>query len=51
MHGGIGEDGTLQSLLEAKGVPYTGFPKIIIGQIGVQIIVLFLAQFLIHFLN
>ncbi|TYK24923.1 D-alanine--D-alanine ligase family protein isoform 1 [Cucumis melo var. makuwa] len=24
MHGGIGEDGTLQSLLEAKGVPYTG---------------------------
>lgn len=25
VHGGIGEDGTLQSLLEAKGVPYTGF--------------------------
>ncbi|KAI8557175.1 hypothetical protein RHMOL_Rhmol05G0315800 [Rhododendron molle] len=24
MHGGIGEDGTLQSLLEAEGVPYTG---------------------------
>ncbi|XP_015897668.4 uncharacterized protein LOC107431289 isoform X1 [Ziziphus jujuba] len=24
VHGGIGEDGTLQSLLEAKGVPYTG---------------------------
>ncbi|KAL6002922.1 hypothetical protein ACLOJK_023144 [Asimina triloba] len=23
-HGGIGEDGTLQSLLEAAGVPYTG---------------------------
>ncbi|GAB2235968.1 hypothetical protein Drorol1_Dr00026413 [Drosera rotundifolia] len=24
VHGGIGEDGTLQSLLEAEGVPYTG---------------------------
>ncbi|XP_077215090.1 D-alanine-D-alanine ligase family isoform X2 [Tasmannia lanceolata] len=24
VHGGIGEDGTLQSLLEAAGVPYTG---------------------------
>ncbi|XP_021901161.1 uncharacterized protein LOC110817073 [Carica papaya] len=24
VHGGIGEDGTLQSLLEAGGVPYTG---------------------------
>lgn len=24
MHGGIGEDGTLQALLEAAGVPYTG---------------------------
>ncbi|KAL8102115.1 uncharacterized protein LOC141678502 [Apium graveolens] len=24
VHGGIGEDGTLQSLLEAQGVPYTG---------------------------
>lgn len=24
MHGGIGEDGTLQSLLEAEGIPYTG---------------------------
>ncbi|XP_044474027.1 uncharacterized protein LOC123207768 [Mangifera indica] len=24
VHGGIGEDGTLQALLEAKGVPYTG---------------------------
>ncbi|KAL4189833.1 hypothetical protein AMTRI_Chr08g209020 [Amborella trichopoda] len=24
LHGGIGEDGTLQSLLEASGVPYTG---------------------------
>ncbi|KAL3536586.1 hypothetical protein ACH5RR_005047 [Cinchona calisaya] len=24
VHGGIGEDGTLQSLLEAKGVPHTG---------------------------
>lgn len=30
VHGGIGEDGTLQSLLEAKGVPYTGmfFPTL-----------------------
>ncbi|EXB63179.1 Retrovirus-related Pol polyprotein from transposon TNT 1-94 [Morus notabilis] len=24
VHGGIGEDGTLQSLLQAEGVPYTG---------------------------
>lgn len=24
VHGGIGEDGTLQSLLEAAGIPYTG---------------------------
>lgn len=24
VHGGIGEDGTLQSLLDAEGVPYTG---------------------------
>ncbi|PWA35078.1 D-alanine--D-alanine ligase family [Artemisia annua] len=24
VHGGIGEDGTLQSVLEAEGVPYTG---------------------------
>lgn len=24
VHGGIGEDGTLQSLLEAEGIPYTG---------------------------
>ena len=24
MHGGIGEDGTLQSLLETERVPYTG---------------------------
>lgn len=24
VHGGIGEDGTLQSMLEAEGVPYTG---------------------------
>lgn len=24
VHGGIGEDGTLQSLLETEGVPYTG---------------------------
>ncbi|KAI3676209.1 hypothetical protein L1987_85810 [Smallanthus sonchifolius] len=24
VHGGIGEDGTLQSLLEAQGIPYTG---------------------------
>ncbi|KAI3474259.1 hypothetical protein Pfo_029981 [Paulownia fortunei] len=24
VHGGIGEDGTIQSLLEAEGVPYTG---------------------------
>lgn len=24
VHGGIGEDGTLQTLLEAAGVPYTG---------------------------
>ncbi|XP_015583609.1 uncharacterized protein LOC8287922 isoform X1 [Ricinus communis] len=24
VHGGIGEDGTLQSMLEAQGVPYTG---------------------------
>ncbi|KAJ9185445.1 hypothetical protein P3X46_005083 [Hevea brasiliensis] len=24
VHGGMGEDGTLQSLLEAEGVPYTG---------------------------
>ncbi|KAK6946072.1 hypothetical protein RJ641_013616, partial [Dillenia turbinata] len=24
VHGGIGEDGTLQSLLESEGVPYTG---------------------------
>lgn len=24
VHGGIGEDGTLQFLLEAEGVPYTG---------------------------
>ena len=24
VHGGIGEDGTLQSLLEAEGVPHTG---------------------------
>nr|XP_043621759.1 uncharacterized protein LOC122593415 [Erigeron canadensis] len=24
VHGGIGEDGTLQALLEAEGVPYTG---------------------------
>ncbi|GJU22649.1 D-alanine--D-alanine ligase family protein [Tanacetum coccineum] len=23
VHGGIGEDGTLQSVMEAKGVPYT----------------------------
>ncbi|KAK6164786.1 hypothetical protein DH2020_001650 [Rehmannia glutinosa] len=28
VHGGIGEDGTLQSLLEAEGVPYTG-PRVI----------------------
>ncbi|KAL0375412.1 UNVERIFIED_CONTAM: D-alanine--D-alanine ligase [Sesamum radiatum] len=27
VHGGIGEDGTLQSLLEAEGVPYTGCAK------------------------
>lgn len=24
VHGGIGEDGTLQSLLEAEGVPHSG---------------------------
>lgn len=24
MHGGIGEDGTLQALLEAEGISYTG---------------------------
>lgn len=24
LHGGIGEDGTLQALLEGCGVPYTG---------------------------
>ncbi|XP_010256986.1 PREDICTED: uncharacterized protein LOC104597236 isoform X3 [Nelumbo nucifera] len=24
VHGGIGEDGTLQSMLEAEGIPYTG---------------------------
>lgn len=30
VHGGIGEDGTLQALLEAEGVPYTGlFPLIL----------------------
>ncbi|KAH7867287.1 hypothetical protein Vadar_031347 [Vaccinium darrowii] len=31
VHGGIGEDGTLQSLLEAEGVPYTG-PGILASQ-------------------
>lgn len=51
VHGGIGEDGTLQSLLEAKGVPYTGLPKINIGQRGLPIIVLSLAHFVFHFLN
>lgn len=24
VHGGIGEDGTIQTLLESAGVPYTG---------------------------
>ncbi|XP_051130698.1 uncharacterized protein LOC127251142 isoform X2 [Andrographis paniculata] len=31
VHGGIGEDGTLQSLLEAKGIPHTG-PGVIASQ-------------------
>lgn len=33
VHGGIGEDGTLQSLLEAEGVPYTGLFSAILGTI------------------
>ncbi|KAH9673232.1 D-alanine-D-alanine ligase family [Citrus sinensis] len=31
VHGGIGEDGTLQSLLEAEGVPYTGLFSLTLG--------------------
>jgi hypothetical protein len=30
VHGGIGEDGTIQSLLESAGVPYTGSVQFVV---------------------
>lgn len=30
VHGGIGEDGTLQFLLDTEGIPYTGSPSLLL---------------------